>query len=124
MQSDEMPESEKKKPGRKKNERNLSEMLSDTPTDKPNSIINKIGEYLKTKHSQQDLAFLKIALEELQYIYPCEVKPFRDALAAQYVEDTHIVVERGIQKTLESLTDYMPSRGIFVKDLLENREQI
>ncbi len=115
---------EKKKPGRKKNEKNLSEMLSDTPTDKPDNIIDRIGEHLITKHSQQDLAFLKIALEELLYIYPCEVKPFRDALAEQYGDNTHIVVERGIQKALEALTDYMSSRGIFVKDLTENREQI
>ncbi len=115
---------EKKKPGRKSNGKTFPGMLSESPMEQPNDLINRIGEFLITKNSKQDLALLKIALEELFYILPCDVKPFRDALALQYGENVHIIVERGIQDAYKELTDYMPSKGILVKDLLENRVQI
>jgi hypothetical protein len=83
-------------------------------------LLNRIEEYLRTKHTDQDLARLKIALEELRYIESIEIKPFRDALAQQY--GGKIVGEGGIQKAYKELNSFIEGRGTFVKDFGENRE--
>ena len=66
----------------------------------------KIGEYLTRKHTQTDIARLKIALDELRYlVVPINIKPFRDALQAEYGSDIRIVHERGIQEAYSRLTE-------------------
>ncbi|KAA6336520.1 hypothetical protein EZS27_015336 [termite gut metagenome] len=62
----ENPPGEKKKAGRKKTDMSLAEMFSHRVEDKE-LLQNRIGEYLRTKHTNQDLARLKIALDELDY---------------------------------------------------------
>ena len=49
---------------------------------------------------------MKIALDELRYlVVPINIKPFRDALQAEYGSDTRIVHERGIQEAYSRLTE-------------------
>ncbi|MDR3327339.1 MAG: DUF6043 family protein, partial [Prevotellaceae bacterium] len=112
---------EKKKVGRKKTDKSLTEMFSYRVKDNE-FLLNKIEEYLQTKHTDQDLALLKIALEELRYIESIEIKPFRDALAQQY--GGKIVGERGIQKAYRELNSFIEGRGTFVKDFGKDREVI
>ena len=84
---------EKRKPGRPSTSKSLMEM-------------RKIGEYLTKKHIQTDIARLKIALDELRYlVVPINIKPFRDALQAEYGSDIRIVHERGIQEAYSCLTE-------------------
>ena len=72
----------------------------------PAELRRKIGEYLTRKHTQTDIARLKIALDELRYlVVPINIKPFRDALQAEYGSDTRIVHERGIQEAYSRLTE-------------------
>ena len=73
---------------------------------KPDVLRQKIGEYLTKRHSQTDIARLKIALDELRYlVVPTNIKPFRDALQAEYGSDIRIVHERGIQEAYSRLTE-------------------
>ena len=61
---------------------------------------------LVKKHIQTDIARLKIALDELRYlVVPINIKPFRDALQAEYGSDIRIVHERGIQEAYSCLTE-------------------
>ena len=72
----------------------------------PAELRRKIGEYLTKRHSQTDIARLKIALDELRYlVVPTNIKPFRDALQAEYGSDIRIVHERGIQEAYSRLTE-------------------
>ena len=72
----------------------------------PDELRQKIGEYLTKKHTQTDIARLKIALDELRYlVVPINIKPFRDALQAEYGSDIRIVHERGIQEAYSRLTE-------------------
>ena len=70
----------KRKPGRPGTTRSLTEMFAPTVS-RPEELRRKIGTYLLTRHTQTDIARLKIALEELRYLtLPIPIKPFRDAL--------------------------------------------
>jgi len=85
-------------------------------------LSEKIGEYLTTKHSQSDIARLKIALDELQFIVsPVNIKSFRDALAEQFALCIHIVHERGIQEAYSRLTSTVTINGI--KVMVANRKE-
>ena len=96
---------EKRKPGRPSAARSLVEMFSPIVTH-PAELRRKIGEYLTRKHTQTDIARLKIALDELRYlVVPINIKPFRDALQAEYGSDIRIVHERGIQEAYSRLTE-------------------
>ena len=69
-------------------------------------LRRKIGTYLLTRHTQTDIARLKIALEELRYLtLPIPIKPFRDALQEEYGREIRIVHERGIQEAYSRLTE-------------------
>ncbi|KAA6315495.1 hypothetical protein EZS27_034051, partial [termite gut metagenome] len=114
---------EKKKAGRKKTDMSLAEMFSHKVEDKE-LLQNRIEEYIKTKHTNQDLARLKIALDELEYIKPVEIKPLRDALVGQYADQIQIVGERGIQNAYKELNAYIQGKGMFVKDYGKDREAI
>ncbi|KAA6343509.1 hypothetical protein EZS27_008798 [termite gut metagenome] len=114
---------EKKKAGRKKTDMSLAEMFSHKVEDKE-LLQNRIEEYVKTKHTNQDLARLKIALDELEYIKSVEIKPLRDALAGQYADKIQIVGERGIQNAYRELNAYIQGKGMFVKDYGKDREAI
>ncbi len=113
---------EKKKVGRKPNKQTLPEMLSDTIIHKPDDILIRIEKFLISKNSKRHIACLKIALEELNYIYQCEVKTFRDALNEQYGRKIKIISERGIQDAYKELNELI--HGELVKDLKENRDYI
>ncbi|GHV39443.1 hypothetical protein FACS1894179_04350 [Bacteroidia bacterium] len=117
-----MPE-EKKTVGRKRMEKTFEEMLSILIEDKT-ELLNRIEEYLITKHTDLDLARLKIALDELYYIEPCDIKLFRDALAQQYQTMVAIVGERGIQKKYKDLNSFLPVKEVFMKDFGEDRDVI
>jgi hypothetical protein len=96
---------EKRKPGRPSAARSLVEMFSPIVTH-PAELRRKIGEYLTRKHTQTDIARLKIALDELRYlVVPINIKPFRNALQAEYGSDIRIVHERGIQEAYSRLTE-------------------
>jgi hypothetical protein len=117
-----MPE-EKKTLGRKRTEKTFEEILSILIEDKT-ELLNRIEEYLITKHTDLDLARLKIALDELYYIEPCDIKLFRDALAQQYQPMVTIVGERGIQKKYKDLNSFLPVKNVFMKDFGEDRNVI
>ena len=96
---------EKRKPGRPSTTKSLMDMFSPAVAH-PDELQQKIGEYLTKRHSQTDIARLKIALDELHYlIVPINIKPFRDALQREYGPDIHIVHERGIQEAYSRLTE-------------------
>ncbi|WP_165044008.1 DUF6043 family protein [Dysgonomonas sp. ZJ709] len=116
---DNVPE-EKKKAGRKSIEKPLDEMLSFLIGNKE-GLLNKIEEYLIIKHTDIDMARLKIALDELYYIESCDIKSYRNALACYYGEKIPIVGERGIQKGYKDLTSLVQGKGKFVKDIGEDR---
>ena len=95
----------KRKPGRPGTTRSLTEMFAPTVS-RPEELRRRIGTYLLTRHTQTDIARLKIALEELRYLtLPIPIKPFRDALQAEYGSDIRIVHERGIQEAYSRLTE-------------------
>lgn len=112
---------EKKKAGRKKIEMLLPELFMPNVPD-AKILIKKIEEYIVVKHTELDLAYLKIALEELSYMFPCDVKQFRNALEKQYGQKVHIIGERGIQNAYRRLTDYI--KGQLVKDTGEDKKNI
>jgi|GEM_PF-5120760 len=114
---------EKKKPGRKKSDKSLSEMFSTHVPDN-NLLMGKVEQYLISKRSELDIAYLKIALEELQYIHRGDVKPFRDALDIQFKEKIPIVGERGVQKSYSRLISLMSGTKKLVKDIGEDKESI
>ena len=96
---------EKKKAGRPSTAMPLLEMFSPIVSD-PDALMAKLHEYLTVKHSQTDIARLKIALDELHFLVsPVTVKSFRDALYRQFSPDIHIVHERGVQEAYSRLTD-------------------
>lgn len=96
---------EKRKPGRPSTTKSLVEMFSPAVAH-PDELRRKIGEYLTKKHTQTDIARLKIALDELRYlVVPINIKPFRDALQAEYGSDIRIIHERGIQEAYSRLTE-------------------
>ena len=69
---------EKRKPGRPSTTKSLMDMFSPAVTH-PDVLRQKIGEYITKRHSQTDIARLKIALDELRYlVVPTNIKPFRD----------------------------------------------
>jgi hypothetical protein len=103
---------EKKKAGRKTDKHDL-----------PENLLEKIGEFLKNKSSQYDLACLKIALEEMELSKVKEIKAFRDALELQYGDKIKVIPERGIQESYKELTSYLTD-GSIVKDQNKNREYI
>lgn len=95
----------KRKPGRPGTTRSLTEMFAPTVS-RPEELRRKIGTYLLTRHTQTDIARLKIALEELRYLtLPIPIKPFRDALQEEYGREIRIVHERGIQEAYSRLTE-------------------
>ena len=114
---------ETKKVGRKRTEKTFKEVLSILVEDKT-ELLNRIEEYLITKHTDLDLARLKIALDELYYIEPCDIKLFRDALAQQYQAMVTIVGERGIQKKYRDLNSFIQVKCVFMKDFGEDRDVI
>ena len=96
---------EKRKPGRPSTTKSLVDMFSPAVTH-PDVLRQKIGEYITKRHTQTDIARLKIALDELRYlVVPINIKPFRDALQAEYGSDIRIVHERGIQEAYSRLTE-------------------
>lgn len=96
---------EKKKVGRPSTAMPLREMFSSTVTDS-DALIEKLSNYLTIKHSQSDIARLKIALDELHFlISPITIKSFRDALSEQFSPDIHIVHERGVQEAYSRIID-------------------
>lgn len=95
----------KRKPGRPGTTRSLTEMFTPTVS-RPEELRRKIGTYLLTRHTQTDIARLKIALDELRYLtLPIPIKPFRDALQEEYGQEIRIVHERGIQEAYSRLTE-------------------
>ena len=82
--------------------------------------------YKRQRHTQTDIARLKIALDELRYlVVPINIKPFRDALQAEYGSDIRIVHERGIQEAYSRLTEPLligPSIGSRGSEALIIRE--
>ena len=116
---------EKRKPGRPSTTKLLMDMFSPAVTH-PDELRQKIGEYLTKKHTQTDIARLKIALDELRYlVVPTNIKPFRDALQAEYGSDIRIVHERGIQEAYSRLTEPLligPSIGSRGSEALIIRE--
>jgi hypothetical protein len=120
LAADDAPE-EKRKPGRPSKAGSLAEMLAPAVRNKK-KLTDKIGEYLTAKHSQTDIARLKIALDELHFlISPVGIKSFRDALAEQYAPGIHIVHERGIQEAYSRLTSFVTVNGI--KVMVANRKE-
>ena len=111
---------EKKKVGRKSDTRTLPEMLSETTVNKPEDLIQCIGEFLIGK-KQYDIACLIIALEELRYIYNCDITAFRNALNNQY--EGKIIEARGIQKAYSNLTDLLED-GTLIKNQTVHRNYI
>jgi hypothetical protein len=103
--------------------RTLSELLSETTTKKPIDVEYRIEKYLFSKHTQRDIAMLKIALEELKLIIPCETTVFREALYMQYHPKIKIIVVRGVQKVEEEL-NALTNNGTMIKDLPKNRKAI
>jgi hypothetical protein len=96
-------------------------MFSSTVRNKKN-LTEKIGEYLMNKHSQSDIARLKIALDELRFlVLPVNIKSLRDALAEQFAPSIHIVHERGIQEAYSRLTSFVIIKD--VKVMVANREE-
>lgn len=115
---------EKNKRGRPSTAMPLPEMFTSTVRS-PKKLIGKLGDYLTTKHSQSDIARLKIALDELRFIVsPVEIKAFRDALAEQFGNDIHIVHERGIQDAYKRLASTISTHGKRVADTGEDRAAI
>lgn len=113
---------EKKNVGRPSNNQTLPEILSATVTHKPEDILNRIENFLLSKNSKRDIACLKIALEELYYIYPCKVTTFRNSLNELYGEKIKIISERGIQDANKELNELIDGKP--VKHLKENRDYI
>ena len=103
---------EKKKAGRKPEKPELPEYL-----------LPKIGNFLKTKNEQRDIACLKIALEEMNLLNPKNIEPFRDYLQKKYERDIQLIDARGIQVVYKELTT-LTGAGQMVKDMKENREYI
>ncbi len=125
LADDEAPE-EKRKPGRPSTAGLLAEMFAPTIRNKK-KLTEKIGEYLTTKHSQTDIARLKIALDEQHFLVsPVGIKSFRDALAEQYAPGIHIVHERGIQEAYSRLTSTVTIKDVkvMVADRKEDRPAI
>lgn len=83
----------------------------------PQHLSEKIGKYLENNKSENHLAYLKIALEELKFSKPKGIKAFREILNKKY---GNIISERGIQNAYKTLTDTM-SNGEFQKDLKQHR---
>jgi len=83
----------------------------------PQNLLEKIGKYLENNKSENHLAYLKIALEELKFSKPKGIKAFREILNKKY---GNIISERGIQNAYKTLTDTM-SNGEFQKDLKQHR---
>lgn len=83
----------------------------------PQHLLEKIGKYLENNKSENHLAYLKIALEELKFSKSKGIKAFRDILNKKY---GNIISERGIQSAYKTLTDTM-SNGEFQKDLKQHR---
>ena len=83
----------------------------------PKHLLEKIGKYLENNKSENHLAYLKIALEELKFSKPKGIKAFREILNKKY---GNIISERGIQSAYKTLTDTM-SNGEFQKDLKQHR---
>ncbi|AYN01854.1 DUF6043 family protein [Chryseobacterium sp. 3008163] len=83
----------------------------------PQHLLEKIGKYLENNKSENHLAYLKIALEELKFSKPKGIKAFREILNKKY---GNIISERGIQSAYKTLTDTM-SNGEFQKDLKQHR---
>jgi len=118
LETDGQPDGNKKS-GRPSTASPLVQMFTSTA---PKKLAEKIGDYLTTKHSQSDIARLKIALDELRFLVsPVNIKPFRDALAGQFCPGIHIVHERGIQEAYSRLTSTVPARGKQIADIGEDR---
>lgn len=117
---------EKRKPGRPSTAGTLVEMFAPVVRNKK-KLTEKIGEYLTTKHSQTDIARLKIALDELHFLVSSVgIKSFRDALADQFAPGIHIVHERGIQEAYSRLTSTVTIKDVkvMVADRKEDRHAI
>ena len=86
---------EKRKPGRPSTTKSLVDMFTGCPSRR---VAAKDRRIHHEETHQTDIARLKIALDELRYlVVPINIKPFRDALQAEYGSDIRIVHERGIQ---------------------------
>lgn len=83
----------------------------------PQHLLERIGKYLENNKSENHLAYLKIALEELKFSKPKGIKAFREILNKKY---GNVISERGIQSAYKTLTDTM-SNGEFQKDLKQHR---
>lgn len=122
MNTDEKPE-EKKKPGRPSGVKPLSEMFTDAVPE-TKELIDRIGEYLTTKHSQTDIARLKIALDEIRFLVsPVDIRSFRKALYEEFSPEIHIIHERGIQEAYSRLTTSLAT-GRKPSDMGEDRDAI
>ena len=114
----------KRKPGRPSTAMPLSDMFT-SGVRNPKKLIGKLGDYLTTKHSQLDIAQLKIALDELRFIVsPVDIKAFRDALAGEFGSDIHIIHERGIQEAYSRLASTISTQNKRVADMGEDRAAI
>lgn len=115
---------EKRKPGRPSTAMSLPEMFT-SAVRSPKKLIGKIGDYLTTKHSQLDIARLKIALDELRFIVsPVNIKSFRNALAEEFEPNISIIGVRGIQEAYSRLASTISTQNKRVADIGEDRAAI
>ena len=105
--------------GRKADTRTLPELLKGNRK----ILIEKIGTRLQTKSTDVDIACLYIALVEYNFMYPCPIKTFRNALQNQFKEQK-IVQERGIQKAHSNLIAPYGNSKKLMKDIGDNRVAI
>ncbi|HRL42133.1 DUF6043 family protein [Bacteroides ovatus] len=110
------PEKTPKTVGRKADTRTLPELLIENQ----DVFIEKIGERLKTKSTDTDIARLYIALVEYRFMRQCPMKTFRNALQNQFGE-LKIVQERGIQKAYSHLISPYGTSKKLMKDIGEDR---
>ncbi|ERK39177.1 hypothetical protein HMPREF9135_2383 [Segatella baroniae F0067] len=113
-------QSENSKPrGRKKDTRTLEELL--VPEDKTH-LLGKIRTKLLDNVDQKKLAYLKFALEEMEWLHKCEISAFLRALESHY--NIRLVGLRGVQKAHETLSAAIESKGMALKDFGEDRKFI
>ena len=88
----------------------------------PEHLWNRIEHFIEAKHSEYDLACLKIALEESSLLN-INTKSFRTELNERFGSKISIIGERGIQKQYKQLNTFTAEKN-FIKDLPETRSFI
>lgn len=96
-------------------------------SEKLKTIIEFIRVYISTNQAAINIAYLKIALEELLYIPPkTNIVCFRNALANQFDNKIEIRVARGIQEQMNLLNEIVPGtkKSEIRKDIEKHRIHI